>query len=63
MHVGDSVTFYERIGRKGAPKCRGLAVASDMDETGGTAKFQSPTLKVARHSVRKHQDPKDLVKV
>ena len=61
VQVGDSAGLRQQIGRKSAPKWRGLAVALDVGGARVAVKFRSQTLKVARYRVRKRQDPTDSV--
>ena len=53
VRARDSARFHRVVGRKSAPKRRGQAAALDIDETGGTAKFQGKPFRVARFCVRK----------
>ena len=48
---GNSGLLYKASNRKGAPRWRGPAKILDVDDAGATAKFQSPTFKVARNCV------------
>ena len=51
--VGGSVISYKEIGRKSASARRGPPMVLDTDDTGGAAKFQGQTFKVARFFVQK----------
>ena len=54
---GDSVSFYESVGRKSAPKWLGPAVCAHVDETSAAENFQRQTPNASRHCAQKRMDP------
>ena len=54
MRSREVASSYKAPNRKSAPRWRGPAKILDVGDTGATAKFQSPTFKVARYSLRKN---------
>ena len=59
VKVGDTPLFHKAQRKESAPRCRGPALISDIDETGVTVKFQSQTFDVARFCVREKGEEKD----
>ena len=51
---------HESASRKSAPRWRGPAAISDIDEAWVTAEFQGQTFKVARFCARRQYEPKDV---
>ena len=58
--IGYAVLSYKAHGKKSAPRRRGPALISDIDDTGVTAKFESQVFGVARFCVRKRGEEKDV---
>ena len=60
VKVGGSVIVYKPVGRKSAPKRRGLPGMLDIYGAGVTATLPRHTFQVARNCVRKRADPSDV---
>ena len=60
IKVGDSVLVYKVPRKKSDPRWRGPAAILDIDEPFAVLKFQFQTFKVARYSVRRKLEEKDL---
>ena len=48
MRIGDTALSYKAASEEGAPRWRGPALISAIDEAGEAVKFQSQTFEVAR---------------
>ena len=58
---GDPVLFQKTSDRKEAPRWRGPAKLTAIDNTGLTVKFQSQTFKVAPYCLREKADARELL--
>ena len=58
--IGCAALFYKARSKKSAPRRRGRALISDIDETGAAVAFQSQISKVARFRVRGRGEEKDV---
>ena len=58
-----SLLFSNSVSRKSAPRRRGTAAISDIDEAGVTTRFRGQTFKVARFCVCRQVAPKDAGEV